>query len=98
MNLSASLLIGLTLLLFTAPVLSEPGDVLVKGNVSYKSVTELGFNKANEKLVYGDENPELQYGLLWLPKNTAPDENVPLIVLIHGGCWLMPLISGTVIL
>jgi acetyl esterase/lipase len=88
LNLTGSLHIGLTLLLFAGPALSEPGDALVKSNVSYKSVTELGFAKANEKLVYGDENPELQYGLLWLPKKPAVDGNAPLIVLIHGGCWL----------
>lgn len=88
MKSSGGLLIGLTLLLFAGPVFSETGDALVKSNVSYKSVTELGFDKANEKLVYGDENPELQYGLLWLPKKPAVGGNAPLIVLIHGGCWL----------
>lgn len=88
MNQAASLLLGLALLLVASPVLSEQGDTLVKSNVSYKSVTELGFSKANEKLVYGDENPEIQYGLLWLPKKLTADESVPLIVLIHGGCWL----------
>jgi hypothetical protein len=56
MNLTGSLLIGLTLLLFAGPVLSEPGDALVKSNVSYKSVTELGFAQANEL-------PTLQTGL-----------------------------------
>jgi len=88
MNATGRLLIGLALLLLSGAVFSEPGDALMKSNVSYKSVTELGFTKANEKLVYGEENPELQYGLLWLPKKPAADENAPLIVLIHGGCWL----------
>jgi acetyl esterase/lipase len=38
--------------------------------------------------VYGAENHELQYGLLWLPKTLASAGKAPLIVLIHGGCWL----------
>ena len=88
MSSTGGLLFGLTLLLFSGPVLGESGEVPVKSNVSYKSVTELGFTKANEKLVYGDESPELQYGLLWLPKKPAADASVPLIILIHGGCWL----------
>lgn len=61
---------------------------MVKSNVSYKSVTGLGFVEANEKLVYGNANPGLQYGLLWLPENSSPGERPPLIVLVHGGCWL----------
>lgn len=60
----------------------------VKDNVSYKSVTELDFRQADKKLVYGDANPELQYGLLWLPENSNPTQKAPLVVLIHGGCWL----------
>lgn len=88
MKVSAVLLVCLLLPGFASPVNSEPGDTEVESNVSYKSVTELGFVAANEKLVYGDENPELQFGLLWLPENLAPDETVPLVVLIHGGCWL----------
>lgn len=88
MNATGRLLIGLALLLVSGAVLSEPGGALMKSNVSYKSVTELGFTKANKKLVYGEENPELQYGLLWLPKKPAANGKAPLIVLIHGGCWL----------
>ena len=30
-------------------------------NVRYKQVTELGFKHATEKLVYGEEDPGLQY-------------------------------------
>lgn len=57
-------------------------------NVSYKSVTELDYVEADQKLVYGDTNPGLQYGLLWLPKEPVNGTTPPLIVLIHGGCWL----------
>ena len=60
----------------------------VNSNVSYGSVLELGFTDATERLVYGDANPDLQYGLLWLPRGLAATERVPLVVFIHGGCWL----------
>jgi acetyl esterase/lipase/Tfp pilus assembly protein PilF len=67
---------------------SEPRQGILKDNVSYKSVTELDFRQADKRLVYGDANPELQYGLLWLPENSNPVQKAPLVVLIHGGCWL----------
>ena len=57
-------------------------------NVRYKQVTELGFKPATEKLVYGDDDPGLQYGMLWLPEDVEPGEKSPLVVLNHGGCWL----------
>ena len=38
---------------------------------------------ANQRLAYG-ELPD-QYGLLWVPSADTP---APLVVLIHGGCWL----------
>lgn len=88
MTRPVSLLLGLALLWSTFPVNSDPGDTTMKNDVSYKSVTGLGFTAADEKLVYGDDNPDLQYGLLWLPKNLAINKKAPLIVLIHGGCWL----------
>lgn len=67
---------------------SKPGQSTLKDNVAYKSVTELGFRQADKRLVYGEANPELQYGLLWLPENQGQAEKAPLLVLIHGGCWL----------
>jgi acetyl esterase/lipase len=76
------------LLLIVCPGSAQTSEVSVESNVSYKSVTELGFAKADHKLVYGDANPGLQYGLLWLPENPAASEKAPLIVFIHGGCWL----------
>ncbi len=57
-------------------------------NVRYKQVTDLGFIHAKEKLVYGEDDPGLQYGLLWLPDEIEPEAKPPLVVLIHGGCWL----------
>ena len=66
-------------------------------NVSYSSVTALEFKNADFKLSYGHD--PLQYGLLWLPPDASKvdtttlrdiksQEDFPLIVLIHGGCWL----------
>jgi len=67
----------------------EAGEKTVTSNVSYTSVTELGFRDADKKMVYGDANPDLQYGLLWLPGNRDDSTGkAPLVVLIHGGCWL----------
>lgn len=59
-----------------------------KSNVSYKQVTELSFKPATRKLIYGSDAPALQYGLLWLPDIIEPEAKSPLVILIHGGCWL----------
>ena len=88
MHKAACFSVCLTLLLCISTNTSESSEVPVKSNVSYKSVTGLSFVQADKKLVYGDANPDLQYGLLWLPKTLALTERAPLIVLIHGGCWL----------
>lgn len=64
------------------------GHAAVKSNVSYASVTELDFTVADARFVYSDANPDLQYGLLWLPRDIAKNQQVPLVVLLHGGCWL----------
>jgi len=38
---------------------------------------------ADERLRYGELSD--QYGLLWLPQHPSP---APVVVLVHGGCWL----------
>lgn len=88
MNKSVRISVCLALILFACLDTSESSETMVKSNVSYTSVTGLDFVEADKKLVYGDANPELQYGLLWLPESSTPNKNPPLIVLIHGGCWL----------
>jgi len=85
---SINLSFCLILLLFACSNDRVFGSTEVENDVSYDSVTKLGFNKANTKLVYGDADPDLQYGLLWLPDDLAVSQRVPLIVFIHGGCWL----------
>lgn len=88
MNKFTYLLACFVLLLCTTPDTGASGYSDVKSDVSYTSVTELGFTQANARLVYGDDDPKLQYGLLWLPENLDTAEKAPLVVLIHGGCWL----------
>lgn len=88
MNTSSRIFVFLALLLFVCLDTCESSEATLKHDVSYKSVTDLDYVEADVKLVYGDANPELQYGLLWLSKKSAIYENPPLIVLIHGGCWL----------
>lgn len=60
----------------------------VDGNVRYKQVTGLGFKPATRKLVYGHADNGLRYGLLWLPAEPPAAKKSPLVILIHGGCWL----------
>ena len=88
MSKSVRISVCLAMLLFACLDTGESSETIVKSNVSYTSVTGLDFVEADKKLVYGDANPELQYGLLWLPESSTPNKNPPLIVLIHGGCWL----------
>ena len=56
----------------------------VTSDVPYSSVTALEYRDADEKIQYGED--PLQYALLW--KASSASTNKPLIVLIHGGCWL----------
>ncbi|MFT4995413.1 MAG: acetyl esterase/lipase [Paraglaciecola sp.] len=73
----------ISFLFTTLPVYA--GDTLLK-NVSYSSVTELIAKVPDKKIAYGDD--PLQYGLLWLPEAQTPQQKAPLVVFIHGGCWL----------
>jgi len=62
-----------------------------QSNVSYSSVVELPVASPNAVLNYGDD--PLQFGELWLPVGNSDlgaenSKRHPLIVLIHGGCWL----------
>lgn len=61
-----------------------------QSNVEYSSVQELPVISPNEVLAYGKE--ALQFGELWLPASSPGNEEVsvnhPLVVLVHGGCWL----------
>lgn len=60
----------------------------VASDVSFDSVIALPSSPPTAKLVYGEEQPQLQYGLLWLPDNVSEEAPAPLVIFIHGGCWL----------
>ncbi len=52
--------------------------------VSFSDVLALHFDEAAVTLHYGSE--PLQFGKLWLPETRTP--STPLIIFVHGGCWL----------
>ncbi|GHG77834.1 hypothetical protein GCM10010919_33780 [Alishewanella longhuensis] len=56
--------------------------------VSYNSILELPSSGSGVTLQYGENS--LQFGQLYLPKlnKTSSNQQVPLLVFIHGGCWL----------
>ncbi len=78
-------LILTTLFVWTAqaetPAIKYPA---VASQVSFKAVTELPVKPPDHKIAYGTD--PLQHGWLWEPPS-GPDHK-PLIVLVHGGCWL----------
>lgn len=53
-------------------------------NVSYGSLLKLPKSQPSKIISYGRD--PLQFGELWLPNTTNPAN--PMVVLIHGGCWL----------
>ncbi|MFM7709259.1 MAG: alpha/beta hydrolase [Gammaproteobacteria bacterium] len=63
-------------------------------NVAYADVLRLPLAATPRRVDYGTE--PLQYGELWLPtapqagaaRSGAPQANAPLVVMVHGGCWL----------
>mgnify|MGYP006073586475 CR=1 FL=1 len=88
------------LLTFTLSILSltviasQPIIVFpkVKSNVAYSKVTALPFRNADQQIDYGED--PLQYALLWRAKKATNvikldnKQQNPLVILIHGGCWL----------
>ncbi len=60
--------------------------VPTKNNVSYSDVLSLHTEEPAHHQAYSD-NPH-QYGEIWLPSASFSAKKPPLIVLIHGGCWL----------
>ncbi|MEM7358448.1 MAG: alpha/beta fold hydrolase [Pseudomonadota bacterium] len=55
-------------------------------NVSYSSILELPVDSPAEVISYGDD--PLQFAELWLPYNKSEERKFPLLIFIHGGCWL----------
>jgi acetyl esterase/lipase len=84
------LTLSLSILLFTScasqPVIDFP---MVDNDVAYSTIKVLPFTAADENIFYGAD--PLQYALLWRAKKVNKFENkqpYPLVILIHGGCWL----------
>jgi acetyl esterase/lipase len=71
-------LLPLLLLLVTATVFAG-------GPVTFDEVLALRQPPADAEIPYGDYPS--QFGRLWLPAY-AGDKPVPVVILLHGGCWL----------
>lgn len=75
------------MLTFTAsalqPLIKFPA---VDENVAYSNVAALSFRPADEQISYGPD--PLQYALLWRTTQHENRADSPLVILIHGGCWL----------
>ncbi len=78
MNLLAAVLLGALI----AP--SEPAEP--KLGLGYGDVLALPQPSPVSKHAYG--NDPLQYGELWLPSSYQGKSKLPVVVFIHGGCWL----------
>lgn len=57
---------------------------MAEKNTPYKLVSALSFREPDKKYTYGSEHAD-QYAAFWAPVDTS---NKPVIVFIHGGCWL----------
>jgi acetyl esterase/lipase len=53
-------------------------------NVEFEQIQSLEFRHGDQQIQYGTET--LQYGQLYLPENGGAP--YPLLIFIHGGCWL----------
>ncbi len=60
-----------------------------KQNVSFSAVQKLATGTPDQLIAYGDD--PLQFAELWLPGQISAAEtarSLPVVVLVHGGCWL----------
>lgn len=58
----------------------------VVSNVPYSAIASLPFNEPDLRIAYGHE--QSHYGLLWRARGERATNQRPLVVFIHGGCWL----------
>ncbi|GGW62179.1 alpha/beta hydrolase [Alishewanella tabrizica] len=72
----------------TAQIPEDTPESAVLSQVSFSSVLALPVVDKAEKLAYGEHT--LQFGQLYLPSMSATTstKSVPLLIFIHGGCWL----------
>lgn len=59
---------------------------LMRNNVSYADVIKVDAGEPFMTLSYGDD--PLQFGKLWLANTPHHSGASPLVIFIHGGCWL----------
>jgi acetyl esterase/lipase len=52
-------------------------------NTSFDEILDLSTSEPDEVIAYGRESDQ-QIAELWLPDSAS---NVPVVILIHGGCW-----------
>lgn len=56
-------------------------------NTPYSEILKTASDTPSELIAYGDD--ALQFGELWLPHDAhARTNRPPLVILVHGGCWL----------
>lgn len=65
---------------------SGPDEASLLNNVSYRDVLSQDFNEPLITMRYGAD--PLQFGQLWLPNKSHNSNDAPLVIFIHGGCWL----------
>lgn len=77
-----------------SPVITMPVPIIENHQVMYFSVAEpvtyndvvsLAFELPSERLSYGNDN--LQFAEYWAPATVNEQQNLPVVVFLHGGCW-----------
>jgi len=70
-----------------------PGPEPLMGQISFQEILDQAASAPapSDRVFYGSE--PTQFGALWLPEWTDPDPRapgtlLPVVMLIHGGCWL----------
>ncbi|RUO58736.1 alpha/beta hydrolase family protein [Pseudidiomarina insulisalsae] len=74
-----------SLIFLSTPVLSQQSQY-VDANVSFAAVTELSHAQPDARFAYGEHSA--QFAELWQPAGTLASAEAPIVIAIHGGCWL----------
>ncbi|HET8817455.1 MAG TPA: alpha/beta hydrolase [Pseudidiomarina sp.] len=69
----------------TVPIMAQEYSA-TEPQVTYSAVTELPTGTPLDSFSYGD-SPH-QFAELWLPREATPENPVPVVAFVHGGCWL----------
>jgi acetyl esterase/lipase len=86
-------IVALSLLILSVPACSVAAQVEyepVAASIAFSEIEALPVRQPDARIAYGSD--ALQFGLLWLPMddtgNSRADARAPVVILIHGGCWL----------